>query len=414
MKLIACLYSLLVYSSLLKSQVVNEFMSSQISKQNVGAIINYEVGSSGFSNAFINKFIFGGNIDSKFKQDNASKINTNNNFGYNYQYGMHALIGKNDKYSYLISVNQYNFINAVYIKDAYDLILNGNQPYVDKLKVLSGTKFTQLQFQAYKFGILCHNVDSSANIGVSVALLNGQNSMNFELKKHTSIYTNINASEIQLTANGQLNYISQAKQNLLEFNGVGGSIDLYFEGHYKTKKKHYKNSLIISVTNLGFINWINNTKNISVDTTVYFRGYTIKSTLDLTDSALAKINGDTVLKKITKSNKNNFYTTLPVNVLVMHKFNWFKNVVFYAGGRYMFHSNYNLYVFAESEFKINNQLSISTQIGYGGFSYGNINIGCSYNSQKWYAKICSSNLQSLLLPDYTYYQNVFMQLGYKF
>ena len=64
--------------------------------------------------------------------------------------------------------------------------------------------------------------------------------------------------------------------NLISFNGMGASADIFFETPYKSKLGK-KSILTVSANNIGFIHWNNKSIQYSSDSSLRFIGYKIKN-----------------------------------------------------------------------------------------------------------------------------------------
>ena len=94
-------YVLVLVSVLAKAQYNSEFLNFEKTGRSISLNGEYELGSNGIYNAFLNKFIVGGYIDKPLKDASASKMKELNVLGANFNYDVAAFFGKNPKYSYL-------------------------------------------------------------------------------------------------------------------------------------------------------------------------------------------------------------------------------------------------------------------------------------------------------------------------
>lgn len=397
-----------------KSQYNSDFMNYEKTRNNVSINAEYEVGSNGLQNGFINKFIFGGYIDNKMKDDALKNMRGYNQLGVNLNYGISAFFGRKPNYSFLIGFKNQEILNATYTKDFYTLMFYGNKPFLGRTANFAGTNINALRFQELKLGIMMHKVDTTAKIGVSISLVKGEQLFFIKANNNSSLYTNSDGTELVFQSNFSMALSDTAtKRNFMSFNGIGASADIFFETPYKSKIGT-QSVLTVNANNIGFIHWNENSLQYNSDSVLKFDGYHINNILDLKDSTLNKINSDSLLRKITNARKEEFNTNIPTNLLILNKI-YFGNRSFAlnTGFRYMFHSNYKPYIFAETEYTIRKKFSFTFHIGYGGYTRLNTGLAFVYNTKGWFFRIGSNSLQGYIAPKQTYGQGLFFSLAKK-
>lgn len=405
---------LCLLANVAKSQYNSEFLNYENTGRSVSLNADYEVGSNGIQNAMMNKFLFGGHIDKKMKDNALNRMHGYNQLGINLNYDISLFVKGTSKFDFLIGVKNQEILNATYTKDFYQLVLYGNKPFLDKTANFSGTNINALRFQELKFGVIMHQVDSTAKIGISVSFLKGEQLFYIKANENSSLYTNADGTELIFNSNFNMAISDTGtKKNIWSFNGIGASADIFFETPYKSRIGR-QSVLTVNANNIGFIHWSEKSVQYSSDSVLKFDGYHINNILDLKDSTLQKVNTDSVIRKATNARQEEFNTNIPTNLIIINKIYFSRQFALNTGFRYIFHANYKPYVFVEPEYKIANRFTISLHVGYGGYARLNTGIGLVYNNRNWYVKLGSNSLQGYILPKQTYGQGAYFSIAKKF
>ncbi|HWY12626.1 MAG TPA: DUF5723 family protein [Bacteroidia bacterium] len=401
-------------AALVKSQYNTEFLNYENTGRSISLNADFDAGSNGIQNALINKFLFGGYIDTKTKDAALSHMRGYNQLGVNLNYDISMFIGKNPKYDFLLGFKNQEIFNATYTKDFYQLLMYGNKPFLDKTANFTGTNINALRFQELKFGVIMHQVDSSAKIGISVSFLKGEQLFYVKANQNSSLYTNADGTELIFSTNFNMALSDTFhKKNVLSFNGVGASADIFFETPYKSRIGR-QSVLTVNANNIGFIHWSDKSVQYSCDSVIKFNGYHVNNVLDLKDSTLQKVNTDSVLRKATNARREAFNTNIPTNLIIINKIYFSRQFAFNVGFRYIFHSNYKPYVFIEPEYKLVNRITVSVHVGYGGYTRLNTGLALTYSDKNWFFKLGSNSLQGYILPKQAFGQGVYFSIAKKF
>lgn len=402
------------FSASLLAQYNSEFINYENIGRSVSVNADFDAGSNGIQNVMMNKFLFGGYIDTKMKDNALNKMHGYNQLGINLNYDVSLFIGKNPKYDFLVGFKNQEILNATYTKDFYELMMYGNKPFLDKTANFSGTNINALRFQEAKFGIIMHKVDSTAKIGISVSFLKGEQLFYIKANKNSSLYTNADGTELIFNSNFNMALSDTGtKKNVWSFNGVGASADIFFETPYKSKIGK-QSVLTVNANNIGFIHWGEKSLQYSSDSVLKFDGYHINNILDLKDSTLQKVNTDSVIRKVTNARQEAFNTNIPTNLIIINKIYFTRMFALNTGFRYIFHANYKPYIFIEPEYKIANRFLVSVHVGYGGYTRLNAGLSLVYTNRNWFIKLGSNSLQGYILPKQTYGQGIYFSLAKKF
>lgn len=397
-----------------KAQYNSEFLNFQKSRRGIFVSGEYEMGSNGIYNSLLNKFMFGGYIDTKTKDASDKTMRQLNVLGLNMNYSVSAFFGRNSKYSYLIGFKDQRIFNSTFTKDFYELMFYGNKPYLNETKNLSGTSINSLRFQELTCGFIWHKIDTTSTIGVSVSLLKGQQLFYINAHEGSSLYTNSDGTELVFNSNFNMALSDTVqRKNPFAYTGLGASADIFFETPYKSNIG--KGSVLtVNANNIGFIHWDDNSVQYSSDSTFTFQGYKIDNILDLEDSTLAAINRDTIIKTTTNARKESFNVNIPTNLLIINKIRFTNKFVLGTGFRYLFNSNFKPYFFADGEYEFTPKITGAFHLAYGGYAKLNIGLAFTYSSPDWFVKIGSNGLQGYVAPKITYGQGLFFSIGKKF
>lgn len=408
----ALIFLLLVsYSTIVKAQYNTEFINYRNTGRSISINSEYDAGSNGTNQILINKLLLGGYISSEDKAQSSKYLRGYNNFGVNLNYDVHAFFKGGKKHDFLIGIKNQEILNATYTKDFFNLMFYGNQAYKGKTADLAFCNVNALRFQEVKFGAILHSVDSVAKIGVSLSFIKGEQLFYIKTNKNSSLFTSSDGSELIFNSKFNLAISDTNSKDIMSFNGIGASADIFFETPYKSKFGK-QSILLVNANNIGFIHWRNNSVQYSSDSSFRFSGYTVDNIFDLKDSTLNKINSDSIVFSLTNARRENFNVNIPTNLVIINKIVWSNQFVTNFGFRHIFNANYKPYVFIEPELT-KGKITFCLHVGYGGYVRAGFGTSVSYQNNGWFFKIGSNHLQGLLLPKYTSGQGVFLSLAKK-
>ncbi len=397
------------------SQYNSEFLSFDRTGRSISINGEYELGSNGIYNAFLNKFLVGGYIDKNLKDASAKNMKGLNVLGANFNYNISAFFGNKPKYSYLIGFKDQQIFNSSFTKDFYQLAFYGNKPYLGETKNFSGSSINSLRFQELKIGFIWHKIDTTAKIGVSVSILKGQQLFYIKANEGSSLYTNADGTELIFNSNFNMAMSDTAgkRTNPFAYSGIGASADIFFETPYNSRLGQ-SSVLTVNANNIGFLHWFDNSVQYSSDSSFRFSGYHIDNLLDLKDSTISAVNKDTIVKNTTNAHKESFNVNIPANLLIINKIIFTDKFSFSTGFRYLFNSNFKPYFFMDAEYKLSGNFSGIVHVGYGGYAKLGVGFTFIYNAPGFYVKLGSNSLQGYISPKNTYGQGAFISIAKKF
>ena len=410
--LLICLLSL-VSCFVLKAQFNNDFLYYIKYGNSVNLHAEYELNSTAVQNDLMDKFIYGGNIDSITKARTQNRLHKHNRIGGSYNAGVTAFWGADkSKYHFVAGLKQVQMANASFSGDAFNLLMSGNKMFEGKTADISKTNVNNYQYQEMKLGLIWDNIDSTAKFGVSLAYLKGQ-SFDQIRTGAASIYTAPDASQINANVNGSLvmSDTSKGKNNLGAFNGNGMAAEFFAYIPYTSKLG--SSSFFASVNNLGFIRWNRNTVSYNTDTSYIYRGVTVNNIFQLNNSSVQNLSKDSLVKKLIKNGKGPVSSNLPMSVFMLHTIKFTQLFALNTGFRYLFDANYIPYFYAEGQFALHKNFTATAHVGYGGYGKLSEGLNVEYKIKTFYIRLGTNAIQGYIAPKHSLGQGLFFSLTKK-
>lgn len=373
----------------------------------------YDFNSTAIQNAFVDRFIQGGHLDSTTKTNVQKKLTAANRAGGSYAAGITAFWGaKSKKYSYVTGLKQVEFFNSTFSDDFFTLAFFGNKAFQGKTANIGETTINHFKFQEVKLGLIWDKIDTTAQVGFSLSYLKGQSL--FQVNTGTSsIHTAEDASEIYLNMHGSFatSDTSASKKGPAAFNGHGASAEFFADMPYYGRLGPSK--FYISVNNLGFIQWNSKTLNLTADTNYIYKGVTVDNLFQISDSAIKQLSKDSLAQNFIVSTLEKKSVNLPTSFLLLHTINFTSRFALTNGFRHMFSGNYKPYIFAEGQFNITRNFTTTVHVGVGGFGRMSYGLNFEYQLKDWYLRLGSNALQKYFAPRQTMGQGLFLSVSKK-
>jgi hypothetical protein len=232
-----------------------------------GVLVNSNAVTSAFSNAFINPIF----IDESLKETTYRRLETNNRFGLELEYGASLSFfpdssWRANKHAIRVQYKQGEVFAAAFTNDVFRLFFGGNAAFADKTAALGPSAFYNLRSRSIYIDYL--KVAKGMSFSFGLAVVQGNNLIDTRINEG-SLYTSSDGSFLDLQWKG--------KAMLSNSNGVGESKSLSpgFATRVsigrmfgRTKRWH----LQLKAEDVGFINWNSGTTLINADTSVRFTG----------------------------------------------------------------------------------------------------------------------------------------------
>ena len=329
--------------------------------------------SSRFSNDLMDKFIFGGEITPEIKDRNAARLSNINGFGGEAEQTITYYNGdinplKKEKYGFLISFSDNNFLSANIASDLFNTAMYGNANYVGDTMNYS---FTHLQYQHYqKLGIGVFEKRTGSSIQISYVA--GSKSMEARLND-TWMYSASDSITLGLQGAG---FSTKRFYPYLAFQGGGFAIDLNYNFLFESKNGSLQ-VLNLKINNLGLISWKKDSYKYSVDSTSYYTGFDIQDFLNKNEGENKTYNFIDTLGVHTDNGRT--VSSLPIE-FVLQKLplrNSTKKLRYIMGFKTILTSDYFPYIYGGVYYAPINNFSASTRLSYGGF--GGLQWGINLN-----------------------------------
>ena len=407
------LFCLLVSLNILKAQFNNDFLYYEKYGTSINLHAEYELNSTAIQNDLIDKFIYGGNIDSATKAHSQKRLQAKNRIGGNYFAGATAFFGaKDSKYRFIAGLKQVELVNASFSDDVFNLGFYGNKMFEGKTANIGNVNINHFKYQEIKLGLIWDNIDTTAKLGFSLSYLKGQSLLQINTGA-ASIYTASDASQIDFNAHGSviMSDTGKGKNGIANFNGNGMSAEFFADMPYTSALGPSK--FFVSVNNLGFIKWNPNTVYYNADTSYIFKGVTVNNVFQLNDASVKNLTKDSLVKKLTQHGRQSVSTNLPMSLFILHTINFSKLFALNTGFRYFFNGNYKPYLYAEGQFTLHKNFTATAHIGYGGYGKLSGGVNVEFKMKKIYVRIGSNAIQGYVLPKQSLGQGLFFSLSKK-
>jgi hypothetical protein len=407
------LLCLLVSVNILKAQFNNDFLYYEKYGTSINLHAEYELNSTAIQNDLIDKFIYGGNIDSATKAHSQKRLKAQNRIGGNYFAGATAFFGSKDsKYRFIAGLKQVELVNASFSDDVFNLGFYGNKMFEGKTANISNVNVNHFKYQEIKLGLIWDNIDTTAKLGFSLSYLKGQSLLQINTGD-ASIYTAADASQIDFNMHGSviMSDTGKGKNSIANFNGNGMSAEFFASMPYTSVLGPSK--FFVSVNNLGFIKWNQNTVNYNADTSYIFKGVTVNNVFQLNDASVKNLTKDSLVKKLTQHGRQTVSTNLPMSLFILHTINFSKLFALNTGFRYFFNGNYKPYLYAEGQFALHKNFTATAHIGYGGYGKLSGGVNVEFKMKKVFVRIGSNAIQGYVLPKQSLGQGLFFSLSKK-
>jgi hypothetical protein len=165
------------------------------------------------------------------------------------------------------------------------------------------------------------------------------------------------------------------------------------------------------VADIGLIRFNDQSLYINQDSLFHYTGFTVNSIYQLQDSTFANTSKDSIMNTIAPLKKQSVSVTLPAILNLSFETQLNKYVQLTEGIRYVFNANYKLLFFMKGNFCLNEHVSISATVGYGGYGNFNYGLGAYANFGKGFViYLGSHNIEGYVAPKKTCGQGAYISL----
>ena len=409
--IILSIFPLIIYSQEYENFSFNKNQFSD-NKHTISTNSDFSIESDDLNNNFINTMLYGGFITNEMKSDwintgdDINRLNAHfiNNLRYN-------ILTKNG--NLFIEISDINILNSTFSDDLLRLSLEGNSNYQNQTLDFSNTIIRANRYQQYKIGY--HNnlryQGHQFNINAATSYLNGNHHLSYIINQG-SLYTSEFGSSLDIDYDIQSFITDTTNRSLFSGNGSGFSID------FGLSYLKDNNIFSLSIYDLGFISWNQESTIFRSDSNFSFSGIEIEDFTNIVEygDSINNINADDIINSY--NNKFRSFVPCRINLKYIKELNkrYIQSIKFQLNYRWQPYevkgpisfsllkqgikeSGYTPNINLSSKINIK-KLVIEPGIHSGGFT-DNIKFHLSLSNKKRNITLGTSNLESLLKKDRT-------------
>ena len=407
------LISLLVVSSLGWTQEPTYIFEDTINDKNIVRFSSYNTYSSNrFSNEFMDKFLFGGDITQELKDKTSKKLKALNSIGGEAEQRIDSyspninLFGK-EEYGLKLSFSDNHYFGSHISTDLFNTVMYGNADYIGDTMAFT---FSNVKYQHYqKFGVGFYHQHNMSSIQINY--IAGSKAIDGRLTE-TWMHSRADLDTIDVVLAGS-GFTTESFSPYLAFQGSGFAIDVDYNFLFKGQGK---NTQIINfrINNLGMIVWNKRTKNYFVNSSNKYSGFDVQDIIDQDTSVDNSIDWMDTLGITEDSYKR--IDVLPLELVVQKVADRSLDQKLQAifGFKTVLVPDYFPYLYAGVYYKVTDEFSLSSRLSYGGFA--GIRWGLNVNywlKDKMYFTLGSFDLIGLASKKFRYGRGVNLSLYYK-
>lgn len=374
----------------------------------------YSFGSNALTNQLAKNYYRNDFISTEMKDNVSKKLSNENRLGIDFNYTIQyrhktdSLFGLKNSF-YRIKFRDVFHVDADFTNDAFELYFRGNKSYGGKTADLNNFEFRQLKYQQINFTFghgyskMLNNYEWSAG----VSLNKGQQFLSIKAPR-ASLYTAETGEYLDLNSNITIRQSDSSKTNKAAVNGIGSSIDFSFKW---TDEK--KRTMKITLENLGFISWNDQSSFIHADTSFRFEGVDVSELFNFNDSIHQSVNLDSsfVQPYLSERTRHTAITPLPGIIRLSYSIPVSKyHLQIESTIGHVFFANSLPFIYQNYQYKINIQHSLGMKISYGGYSGIHLGLNYEFQGKGWVFRLKSDQVDVLLLKSGTA-QGAFVSLS---
>lgn len=367
-------------------------------------------GSNRFNNAYMDKFIFGGNIDQQLKDNNYNRLGSLNSIGGEAEQRIDSYTPsinpfKKEKYGLMLSFSDQHFLSANVSTDFYALAMYGNSNYAGDTMDLSYSHAKYQHYQKFSVGFY----DKKTLSSVQISYVFGSKGFDFySARSFLWTHSALDSVELQLQGKG---FATEAFSPYLAFQGGGFSVDINYNFIFDSKKGD-RQVVSLKLNNIGGIFWNKNTSNYFVDSTTYYTGFNANDFIGK-DSINDAWNFEDTLGLITS--KGVYGEALPLEISLDKMADRYgKKVQSIFGFKAIITPEYRPYLYAGVYFKPYEKISGSTYLSYGGFAGFRMGLYLNYwPTEKIYLALGTADMIGNISKNYGFGRSAVFSASFK-
>jgi hypothetical protein len=256
-------------------------------------------------------------------------------------------------------------LDIKFSKDLFAIIFFGNKSYEGKTAYMGSSNFSYLRYQQLSFGWKKEN--DTHSYGFSASLINGEQNVSANINK-ADLFTAEGGTFIDFSTTLAAHYAGKTNNHFFANNGMGASVDLYYQRSFKTGKR--KSSLQFELMDVGFIRWNKKSIHYSSDTSYHYEGMYINDIFNSNTSA-APVNLEATINKHAAKSNQSYTTYLPAIATIRYHLVYTDRIMGETGIQYRFNSSAIPFCFLKLQYLIGSKkiIGLAYSAGYG--DYGN-------------------------------------------
>ena len=224
------------------------------------------LGGTVISNQFLDKFIYGGEIDSLLKSGLSEDLESNNAIGgeltTRLQYHSTKPLFKNTQ-GWYVGLGTVMLEGLNFGKDLFDLAFYGNQPFE------GGTAQIDLRYRSFSYQKLTFGIDLNKGLKLGISVLKASRFANININNST-FTTGQGGSSLYAYLSADAEYTDLQNVGFLKFNGFGFGMDAQY-----VLETDQGSSIVMSIEDLGFLRTRATSNRIKKDTSYNYVGFDV-------------------------------------------------------------------------------------------------------------------------------------------
>lgn len=332
--------------------------------------------SSGLPSAFSNAFIFPDFIDQERKDKSEKRLSSTNRLGGQLVYGLRFYAMDSAKIhdgKWILggSFHQKQILGINYQYDLFSTIFYGNSRSAGQTMQIAPLSFTSISWMQVGLNLFRRKGKHDLHLGIYV--LKGSNLQQYNFNRGNLI-TDPEGAFIDLTYQGDIMQSPSNGFNSLQSFSPGLSISSKWDFTISDKSK-----LSLSVEDLGFISWNNQSVLYSIDTTFRFEGIAINDILTINEEL--NLDGDSLVERLQGLKA----TGSQLKWMPFHVFAGFHQIHSeqFSSQVSLQYRNIRAYIPLlryRLDYNIHPSLKLGITLGYGGFGRFNSSVALAYTA----------------------------------
>lgn len=323
-------------------------------------------------NDFVKAFYLGKFIDEDLKFSATRRMKESNLLGgmarTGFTYTSRSTDARNTT-AFSVSLLDRTHVDLKFSEDMFNLVFYGNKMFAGQTAKLGDFALNFLRYQQFRLGWYKKGDHAHGGYGYAVSLLSGEQNITANMPR-ADLFTAADGTFMDLDIRFDVHRTDTAQRGYMAQNGMGLSVDLFYEMPYVAFKRPGK--IRFDLRDLGFIKWNNNSMHYSAGSTYHYDGVEVDDIFHLDSTALGV---DNLIDKNTALRRTKYLTDIPGSLDVHTKAFYGRQIAFEKGFTWRFHTSAKMYYYGKVHFLFGRKqnIDIAILLGYG--DYGRFNSG---------------------------------------